>query len=192
MADSPPSAEILLTRIADGCSESLSTLYDEFSSGLFGIAVGILKNRAEAEEALQDIFLSVWKNAGKYNPEQGKASTWLITMTRNRCIDRIRSRQRREKLHENAHAESMITRTENGPDTPLMTSEMLEQVQATLKTLPDDMRHVLELVFFQSLTQTEIADNLQEPLGTVKSRIRRALQRVRSKLSKKKDFEPPQ
>jgi RNA polymerase sigma-70 factor (ECF subfamily) len=192
MADSPPSAETLLSEIAAGSAEALAALYDDFSSGLFGIAVGILKNRAEAEETLQDVFLTIWKNAGKYNPEQGKASTWLITMTRNRCIDRIRSRQRREKLHENAHAENMVTMTQDSPESPLISGEMAAEVRATLQTLPEDMRHVLELVFYQSLTQTEIAENLQEPLGTIKSRIRRAMGRVRSKLITKSDFKPPE
>lgn len=187
MAESTP-PEKLLAEIAAGSSEALATLYDDFSAALLGIALGILKNRAEAEEALQEIFLSVWKKASRYNEAQGRASTWLISITRNRCIDRLRMRQRREKVHRNAHDETTIWPEQ---DTPLIASERASKVQQTLKSLPDEMRHILELVFFQNLTQTEIAETLQQPLGTVKSRIRRAMERVRLALADQSDLQSP-
>ena len=183
--------ESLLAEIASGSTEAISQLYDDFSAALFGIALGILKNHSEAEETLQDIFVTIWRKASQYNPEQGKASTWLITLTRNRSIDRLRSRQRREKLHLDVQSESFGKNESNSPITPLLESELVEQIRETLKTLPEEMRVVLELTFFHSLTQTEIAETLSQPLGTVKSRIRRAMERVRSTLSKNSDFFNP-
>jgi RNA polymerase sigma-70 factor (ECF subfamily) len=183
------SPEELLAAIAQGSTEAFSQLYDEFSNALLGITLGILKNRAEAEETLQDIFVTIWKSADKYRPELGKASTWLISLTRNRSIDRLRSRQRREKLVETAQDNQTFPDFETqSPETPLIASELSERVRESLKTLPDDMRTVLELAFFHSLTQNEISEYLDQPLGTVKSRIRRAMERVRSSLSDISDY----
>lgn len=183
------SPEELLTSVAEGSTEAFSQLYDEFSSALLGITLGILKNRAEAEEALQDIFVTIWKSADKYRPELGKASTWLISLTRNRSIDRLRSRQRREKLVETAQENQTFPDIDtHSPETPLIASELSERVREGLKTLPEDMRTVLELAFFHSLTQNEISEYLNQPLGTVKSRIRRAMERVRASLSDISDY----
>ena len=178
-----PTPEELLAQVAQGSTEAFSQLYDEFSSALLGITLGILKNRAEAEETLQDIFVTIWKSADKYHPERGKGSTWLISLTRNRSIDRLRSRQRRDKLVETARDKSVLPDFDDrSPETPLIASELSERVRESLKTLPDDMRTVLELAFFHSLTQNEISEYLDQPLGTVKSRIRRAMERVRTSL----------
>lgn len=174
------SPEELLARIAAGCTNSFSKLYDDFSAALFGITLGILKNHAEAEETLQDLFVSIWEKASRYNSQHGKATTWLITMARNRAIDRLRSRQRREKLHASAHHEAFLDPpTQESPDSPLMAAERALRVRQALTSLPEEMRIALELAFFHSLTQTEIAATLQEPLGTIKARIRRAMERVR-------------
>ncbi|MGJ8725346.1 MAG: sigma-70 family RNA polymerase sigma factor [Roseibacillus sp.] len=182
--NSTSTPEELLARVAQGSTEAFSQLYDEFSSALLGITLGILKNRAEAEEALQDIFVTIWNSADKYYPERGKASTWLISLTRNRAIDRLRSRKRREKLVETVQEKSTLPDFDDySPEAPLIASELSERVHESLKTLPDDMRTVLELAFFHSLTQSEISEYLDQPLGTVKSRIRRAMERVRTTLS---------
>jgi RNA polymerase sigma-70 factor, ECF subfamily len=174
------SPEELLARIAAGCTDAFSQLYDDFSAALFGITLGILKNHAEAEETLQDLFVSIWEKASRYDSQHGKATSWLITMTRNRAIDRLRSRQRREKLHASAQHESSINPpTQDSPDSPLIAAERALRVRQALTSLPEEMRIALELAFFHSLTQTEIAATLNEPLGTVKARIRRAMERVR-------------
>jgi RNA polymerase sigma-70 factor (ECF subfamily) len=174
------SPEQLLAKIAAGSSDALSKLYDDFSAALFGITLGVLKNRAEAEEALQEIFVAVWEKASSYSSNHGKATTWLITMARNRAIDALRSRQRREKLHISAHTESFLNNpAHEPPDSPLIAAERAIEVHQALKSLPEEMRVVLEMAFFHSLTQTEIAEILNEPLGTIKSRIRRAMERVR-------------
>lgn len=174
------SPEELLARIAAGCKDAFSKLYDDFSAALFGITLGILKNHAEAEETLQDLFVSIWEKASRYDSQHGKATTWLITMTRNRAIDRLRSRQRREKLYASAHHETFLDPpTQESPDRPLIAAERAIRVRQALTSLPEEMRIALELAFFHSLTQTEIAATLNEPLGTIKARIRRAMERVR-------------
>lgn len=186
------SPEELLTRIAAGCTDAFSKLYDDFSSALFGITLGILKNHAEAEETLQDLFVSIWEKASRYDSRHGKATTWLITMTRNRAIDRLRSRERREKLHASARHETFLDPpTQDSPDSPLIAAERAGQVRLALKSLPEEMRIALELAFFHSLTQTEIAATLNEPLGTIKARIRRAMERVRLILSSHSDSQEP-
>ncbi len=186
------SPESLLAQIAAGSRDAFSTLYDDFSAALLGITLGILKNRAEAEETLQDLFVAIWKKATSYDPAHGKASTWLITMTRNLAIDRLRSRQRREKLHESASNETFLNPpTQDSPDSPLIATERAMQVHQALKTLPEEMRLVLDLAFFHSLTQSEIAETLNEPLGTIKSRIRRAMERVRLTLSNSSGSQEP-
>jgi RNA polymerase sigma-70 factor (ECF subfamily) len=186
--ESEVSPEELLARIAAGCTDAFSTLYDNFSAALFGITLGILKNHAEAEETLQDLFVSIWEKASRYDSQHGRATTWLTTMTRNRAIDRLRSRQRREKLHESARHETFLHPTaQEAPDSPLIAAERAISVREALKSLPDEMRIALELAYFHSLTQTEIAATLNEPLGTVKARIRRAMERVRLMLTNHPD-----
>ena len=174
------SPEELLARIAAGCTEAFSKLYDDFSAALFGITLGILKNHAEAEETLQDLFVSIWEKASRYDSQHGKAATWLLTMARNRAIDRLRSRQRREKLHASAQHETFLDPPiQDSPDSTMIAAERALRVRQALTSLPEEMRIALELAFFHSLTQTEIAATLHEPLGTIKARIRRAMERVR-------------
>jgi RNA polymerase sigma-70 factor, ECF subfamily len=186
------SPEELLARIAAGCTDAFSKLYDDFSSALFGITLGVLKNHAEAEESLQDLFVAIWEKASRYDSRYGKAATWLITMARNRAIDRLRSRQRREKLHASAHHETFLNPpTHDSPDRPLIAAERACRVRQALTSLPVEMRIALELAFFHSLTQTEIATKLNEPLGTIKARIRRAMERVRLTLTNDPDSQEP-
>ncbi len=186
------SPEELLARIAVGCKDAFSKLYDDFSAALFGITLGILKNHAEAEETLQDLFVSIWEKASRYDSQHGKATTWLITMARNRAIDRLRSRQRREKLHASAHHETFLDPpTQDSPDSPLIAAERALRVREALTSLPEEMRIALELAFFHSLTQTEIAATLNVPLGTIKARIRRAMERVRLVLTNQPGSQEP-
>ncbi len=179
--DTPP--EELLQRIAGGCRDSFGALYDAFSAALFGITLGVTRNPSEAEEVLQDAFLKIWHKADHYDPALGKASTWIIHLTRNLAIDRLRKRQRRDKLNDRASAEPAFENEQNPPSSPLIAAETARAVRDALAKLPPDQKRALELAFFHGLTQTEIAEALGEPLGTIKSRIRRAMERVRFILS---------
>lgn len=177
---SEPTPEQLLAAIATGCTDSLSALYDGFSSSLFGIAFGITHNHADAQEVLQDAFVAIWKKADKYNPSLGKASSWIIHLTRNLAIDRLRKHQRRNKMMTRASEEPEREPAEPHPSSPLIAAETATSVRKVMRTLPDDQRIALELAFFDGLSQTEISEKLEIPLGTIKSRIRRAMERVRS------------
>lgn len=178
-----PTPEELLAGIASGCRDSFSALYDSFHSALYGIAFGVTRNHSEAQEILQEAFLSIWKKSGSYDPRLGKASTWIIHLTRNLSIDRLRKRQRhdagQERLSEEPPPEPLVA----DPVHRLISRERARRVREELRRLPDDQRLVLELAFYEGMTQSEIAERLGEPLGTIKSRIRRAMERVRSVVS---------
>ena len=179
MNDVPP-AEDLLANISAGCSSSFSKLYDTFSSALYGIAFGVTRNHAEAQEILQEAFISIWKKAGQYDPKLGKASTWIIHLTRNLSIDRLRKRQRQD-AGTHRFLDQRPPEEETGkPCEALIAEETAVRVRSALRNLPEDYRTVLELAFYDGLTQTQIAERLGLPLGTTKSRIRRAMDRVRS------------
>lgn len=175
-----PSPEDLLAAIATGCPDAFSTLYDNFSATLFGIAVGITRNHAESQEILQEAFLAIWKKADRYDPKLGRATTWIIHLTRNLSIDRIRKRKRRDAGAERLQDEPRPEPPDSDPAGSVISKETIFRVREVLRGLPDDQRLALELAFYERLSQSQIAERLQEPLGTVKSRIRRAMERVRS------------
>lgn len=177
---SEPSPEDLLSAIAGGSRESFSTLYDHFSASLFGIAYGVTRNHAEAQEILQEAFLAIWNKADRYDPKLGKATTWLIQVTRNLAIDHLRKRQRQDAGRERLRDEPSHEGSPKDPAGRLISKEAAARVRQALADLPDDQRHALELAFFRGMSQSQIAEHLHEPLGTVKSRIRRAMERVRS------------
>ena len=171
--------EELLLNVADGCRDSFAKLYKNFSGSLFGIAYGVTKNHAEAQEVLQEVFLSIWKKANQYNPKLGKATTWIIQLTRNRSIDRLRKRQRRDAGQDRLEAEPAPETVDGDPRGNLIQEETAQKIRDVLETLPEDQKTALKLAFYEGLTQSQIAEKLQEPLGTIKSRIRRAMESVR-------------
>jgi RNA polymerase sigma-70 factor (ECF subfamily) len=181
MNQDPDSPDQLLLLAASGCSDSFSRLYDTCADALFGIALGITRNHAEAQEILQDAFVSIWRNAGRYDPSLGSSTAWMIHLTRNLAIDRLRRRQRTDDLQRRFSEERAVTDDESElPLSPLIAAETARRVRMALSVLPGDQRIALDLAFFEGCTQTEIAERLCEPLGTIKSRIRRALERVRT------------
>jgi RNA polymerase sigma-70 factor (ECF subfamily) len=183
MNQDPESPDQLLLRAGAGCSESFSRLYDTCADALFGIALGITKNHAEAQEILQDAFVSIWKNSGRYDPSLGSSTSWMIHLTRNLAIDRLRKRQRRDDLQRRFSEEKAVMDDDaECPESPLMAAETARRVRKAMSNLPGDQRTALDLAFFEGCTQSEIAERLCEPLGTIKSRIRRALERVRTLL----------
>lgn len=186
MSDPAPNLEQeveLLRRIGGGDRQAFASFYDQYSGLLFSIAVKILNDGKEAEDVLQEVFMQIWNKAGAYDPLLGKPASWAVTLTRNRAIDRIRSAQRRAKLIERATVEA-----EMQPGAPPLANEKLhgkenaERIRSVLAELPADQRRAIEMAFFSGLTQDEIANALQEPLGTIKARIRRGMLKLREKL----------
>ena len=173
----------LLRRIAEGDRSAFASFYDLYSGLLFSIAVRILNDNKEAEDVLQEVFLQIWEKAGAYDPLLGKPASWAVTLTRNKAIDRIRASQRRVKLIEQATVEAAVS-PDNTPSAneKLHGKENAERVRSGVAALPPDQRRAIEMAFFSGLTQDEIARKLQEPLGTIKARIRRGMLKLREKL----------
>jgi RNA polymerase sigma-70 factor (ECF subfamily) len=166
----------LLGRIARGDSNALRQLYGKVSDRAMAIALRVLKDRAEAEDVVQDTFLEVWKRAGQYEPSRGGAAAWIVTIARSRAIDRLRSHGRSARAVQ-GNATEPPPPSPDGPDLAAQRRDR-ERVLGAMSSLPAEQRRVIELAYFDGLTQTEIASLLQEPLGTVKTRVRLAMAKL--------------
>jgi RNA polymerase sigma-70 factor (ECF subfamily) len=173
----------LVERIAQGHQDALAQLYDQTAPALNGLLLRMLERPEDAEEVLLDVYLKVWKHAASYSPSRGSIMAWLITMARNSAIDRIRQR----RAQPNTHAFEPDTQPEpvspeSSPEQQTSDRERRRRVQQVLKELPPEQREPLMLAFFGGLTHAELAEKLGEPLGTIKSRIRMGLIRLRGLL----------
>jgi len=187
-ADLQLEAEVaLLQKVARGDRRSFEELYQRFSGVLFSTAYRVLNNQEAAEDVLQDVFVQIWEKAPLYDPARGKPMTWAVTLTRNKSIDRLRSTQRRSRLQDDFQQESdSFEKFDDRNSFELVSAgETNDLVREVMKKLSTDQREAIELAFFSSMTQIEIAERLGEPLGTIKARIRRGLMRLRELLSLK-------
>jgi RNA polymerase sigma-70 factor (ECF subfamily) len=179
---SPPSPadETLLMQVAKGDREAFAALYDRLATPLYSLGLKMLGSEAEAQDLLQEVFLSVWNKASTFDPERGSAFSWTVTQMRNRAIDRIRSKRRRGELMDTFGPDLEPTggETRSAADN-CQISEQARQVRDAMGKLSDDQRNVLRLAFFEGMTQAEIAKKLHEPLGTIKARAHRAMARLR-------------
>jgi RNA polymerase sigma-70 factor (ECF subfamily) len=146
----------------------------------------ILKSREEAEDVLQEVLLQVWRKAGDFDERRGRPFTWLVTMTRSRAIDRLRQLGARDRLAENAAIEMSDDETSDAA-LDAMQAEQRKIVKRALAELPEDQRDALLLAYFEGMTQSEIASKLGAPLGTVKTRMRSGLTKLRELLNKQKE-----
>ncbi len=171
--------EACVLAIARGDEQALATLFDRYSRILFSLINRILVDREEAEDVVQELFLQVWRTASSFDAQRGRAFTWLVTLARSRAIDRLRSPAVRNRL-KSEPAEEAASR-EVGQDN-LETYQLVEQrqiVRDALAQLSPEQRETLLLAYFEGLSQSEIADRTSTPLGTVKTRIRSSLSRLR-------------
>lgn len=158
----------------------LELLHKRYHALVFGMAKTILRNDALAEEVTQDIFLAVWQQPEKWDPQKGRFTSWLLTVTRYTAIDRLRHEVRRPPMLESPFEDvAHVVMSNNKGDEKLRDDVSL--VRQLLKTLPDEQQQVIYLAFFQGMTQAQIAEHLQWPIGTVKSRIRLGLRKLREK-----------
>ncbi len=169
----------LLEAITKGDEQALAALYDRYASILFGLLLRILHDRAEAEDVLQEVFLRVWQRAADFDDMRGRVFTWLVTIARSRAIDRLRAVQSRARVAEEAAHENVSTNTTNAM-TDAIAAEQREVVKQALAEIPEEQRRALVLAYFEGLTQSEIAARTGEPLGTVKTRTRAGLTRLRA------------
>ena len=172
-------AAALIARMAEGDREAFSRFYDAFAGAAFGLIRRVLRDPAAAEDVLQEVFWQVWREAARYDPRRGSPEAWLIMRAKTRAIDRLRSIRRREKTFVAPVDEALALRDDPAAPNPGVAAEERGLVQAALGHLSPAQRRVIELAFFDGLTQTEIAARLGEPLGTVKTRARLGLERLR-------------
>jgi len=174
----------LVAAMARGDKTALASLYDQLSGPLYSLAHRMLNDAGEAQDLLQDIFLQVWRTAATYDSSRGSVFSWVATLTRNRAIDRIRMRKRRTELLANAAPELQPAALTGETDSAgtLWLREKADAVRTALAALAPDQQQAIELAYFSGLTQQEIAAKLNEPLGTIKARIRRGLLRLKDRL----------
>ena len=170
--------------MVDADETALGALYDRWVRSLYSLVLHLLKDPDEAEDVVEETFWQAWRKASSYEPSKGAVSTWLLTIGRRKALDRIRAKKR--------HKEDPIGRDRTFADLPspnpdpsqdMEGSELREHVRAALRELPAEQREVLELGYFNGMSQTEIADATGQPLGTIKTRMRLAMQKLREPLS---------
>ncbi len=172
----------LLQRIAQGDRAAFSELYDRYSGVLYSTILRVLRDPDEASDVLQDVFVQIWDRASSFDPSLGKPFNWALTLTRHRAIDRLRALKRRYSFLEEVTQElEGSVRWGGGPD-DVFAQDQVTLVRAAVATLPLEQRQAIEMAFLGGLTQNEIAATLQQPLGTVKARIRRGMLRLRESL----------
>jgi RNA polymerase sigma-70 factor (ECF subfamily) len=176
----------LLRGVAGGDEAALSALYDRYKLILFGLLLRILHSRAEAEDCLQEIFLQVWRQADSFDEARGRPFTWLVTLARSRAIDRLRSLSSRDRTARDSAREAVEETSDAVTDA--IRSEQSRVVRAALATLPEEQRRVLELAYYEGLTQSEIAGRLNQPLGTIKTRTRSGMMKLKELLKESDAF----
>jgi len=173
----------LLRQIAGSDRAAFAEFYDRHAKLMFSIASKILNYSGEAEDVLQEVFMQIWEKAGKFDPKLGKASSWVAILVRNRAIDRIRASQRRTRLAEEAGAQRIdVVDISDTANAAIHGHEKAELIRSAIVELPVEQRRAIELAYFSGLTQDEISKKLNEPLGTIKARIRRGLLKLRDQL----------
>jgi RNA polymerase sigma-70 factor, ECF subfamily len=170
---------LLIERIVARDERAVADLYDRHNRLLFGLVLRILRDRSEAEEVLQEVFVLVWTRAETYNVALGSPAAWLVRVARNRAIDRLRSNSVRLRAVESAPPPAPA----ENPETRASVSEQQRAVGRALDALPPDQRELIEQAYFLGLTQSELAARFKLPLGTVKTRIRSGMQALRQRLS---------
>lgn len=179
----------LIGRAATGEARALEVLYDRYSGVVFSFALRLLGDRQLAEEVLQEAFFRAWRQGGDFSVQRGSFVTWLLSITHNLAIDEIRKRKRRPQKADSEEPELIlagIADTSAGADVEdeVWLGSLRETVLAALKELPPPQREAIELAYYQGLTQREIAETLGEPLGTIKTRMRLGLQKLREALGR--------
>lgn len=173
----------LVERIARRDESALSELHDRFAGLLLSLSRRVLGDHEEAEDVVQDVFVQVWKQAGRYDSSRASVSTWLSLIVRSRSIDRLRSRQVKDRTAKSAHEENPQLDESPAGEPNVLGDERRTRLQAELEALPKEQHEVLHLAFFEGMTQSEISESRGIPLGTVKTRTLLAMKKMRAALA---------
>jgi len=174
----------LLAHIGNKDREALASLYDRYGRRVLALAVRVLNDPVSSEEVTQDVFMSVWRRGATYTSKKGKFTTWLFSIAHNRTIDELRKRRRdRSRQNDDIDDHLNIKSDDTSPADAAVAQSEYAKIRAALEKLPEEQKNVVELSYFKGLTQTEIAEKTGQPLGTVKTRMRLALKKLRKTLS---------
>jgi RNA polymerase sigma-70 factor (ECF subfamily) len=183
--------ESLVRLIVQSQEQALAQLYDRYHRLIFSLALAIVNDRATAEEIMLDVFMRVWQKAGTYRADQAKVSTWLTHIARHHAIDVLRRRAARVD-HSAVHWEDATSKLDSSSPDPQESVELSlrrERIYAALDKLPSDQKEALHLAYFGGYTQSQIAEVLKQPLGTIKTRLRLAMQKLREFLHEEQELQ---
>jgi RNA polymerase sigma-70 factor (ECF subfamily) len=178
-----PTDAALMERILQRDSGALEALYDRYARPVYSLVLRIAQHPASAEEIVQDVFLQLWRRADRFQISRGPLEPWLFTMARNRALDFLRLKREKQRRREDSDSDllpSAVVRPD--PEGDIDSSRRAEKIRALMRSLPNEQRRVIELAFFEGMSHSEIAAATGEALGTVKSRIRGGLLRLRESL----------
>ncbi len=171
---------VLIDQVAQGSDDALGHLYDQTSSHVYGLAIRVLNDPTMAEEVTLDVYMQVWKQAGQFDLKRGKPIVWLAVLTRSRAIDRLRVGQKEREGRQSLDVIEAQAATFGNPEDSAAYSQQCHVVQQALASITAEQRKVIEMAYFGGLSQREIADQIGEPLGTVKTRIRLGMIKLRN------------
>ncbi|MDR9418841.1 sigma-70 family RNA polymerase sigma factor [Gracilimonas sp.] len=179
----------IMARIKARDPDALSELYDQYNRLLFGLILSILKKRSEAEDILQEVFTTIWEKADMYDLERGSVYTWIVSLTRNKSIDRLRSKVYKEQKKQSTSLDDEdvfhpLYPDKNDPLEDTILTDRAKRLHAALDKISNKQRKVLQVAYFNGMTQSEIADEYDIPLGTVKTRMRDGMMKLREILAK--------
>ena len=182
----PPDRD-LVARAADGDEQAIAALYDRYGTVLYAVAYRVVGQRADAEDVVVEALAQAWREATRFEPSRGSVAGWLTMIARSRALDVVRARVRRDRITATAAADQPQSSPAMGdsradPADSYDHAERRGQVQQALQTLSPPQRQAIELAYFEGLSQSEIAARLQEPLGTIKTRVRLGMQKLRETL----------
>jgi len=175
----------LIGRAADGDARALEVLYDRYSRVVFSFGLRIVGDPQLAEELLQEVFFRAWQQGGSFRSSKGSFITWLLSITHNMAIDEVRKRRRRPQKADSEDPETVLAAVpDSGPDVEdeVWLGALRDTIEGAMASLPPAQRRAIEMAYFRGLTQREIAEQLGEPLGTIKTRMRLGMQKLRDQL----------
>jgi RNA polymerase sigma-70 factor, ECF subfamily len=172
----------LLARVAGGDQEAFAAFYDATSRVVFGIVLNVVRDRAQAEEVTQEVYVDAWKSAPRFDRRQGTASAWLNTIAHRKAVDRVRSAERSVQRDQRHFEQTTVTTADPDVSEMVVARDEGRRVRDALRQLPDVQRVAVELAYFSGFSHREVAERLDIPLGTAKTRIRDAMKRLRNQL----------